>query len=52
MSAQAPMTFAKPAPNQGSKKNLIIEGETFRWNLSKNKKVSFRLLSREQSMDR
>ena len=27
----APATFAKPAPNRNARKDLIVEGETFRW---------------------
>ncbi len=27
----APATFAAPAPNLNARKDLVIEGETFRW---------------------
>jgi len=31
LAEKAPKKFAKPAPKRKSKRNLILEGETFHW---------------------
>jgi arylsulfatase A-like enzyme len=31
LAAQAPQNFAGPSPKRNAKRNLIIEGETYRW---------------------